>query len=110
MMLLVLGAVEWGYYFWVSQVVTNAAREGARAGTLHETDNAAAYADATATAQAYLTGAHLKVANAGLKVDLNTLPGGVQSVRVHVEYKTGLTGFALLAVPKQALADAEMRR
>jgi Flp pilus assembly protein TadG len=34
MLLLVLGGVDWGYYFFCSQVAANAAREAARAGSL----------------------------------------------------------------------------
>jgi Flp pilus assembly protein TadG len=34
LMLLVLAGIDWGYFFFVSQVAANAAREGARAGSL----------------------------------------------------------------------------
>ena len=109
LMLLVLGAVDWGYYFWVEQVVTNAAREGARAGTLQEADEAAT-AEAQLTAQTYLRGAGLTPEKAGITVELKSPGPTVQSVRVRVTYPTGITRYAPLAVPQSALADAEMRR
>jgi Flp pilus assembly protein TadG len=31
LLVIVLGAIDWGYYFYVRQMATNAAREGARA-------------------------------------------------------------------------------
>jgi Flp pilus assembly protein TadG len=34
MLLLVLGGIDWGYYFFTGEIVANAAREGARAGSL----------------------------------------------------------------------------
>jgi Flp pilus assembly protein TadG len=34
LILLVLGGVDWGYYFFAGEIVGNAAREGARAGAL----------------------------------------------------------------------------
>lgn len=33
-LMLVMGAIDWGWFFHIDQLVTNAAREGARAGTL----------------------------------------------------------------------------
>jgi hypothetical protein len=34
LLLLVLGGIDWGYYFLVGEIAANAAREGARAGAL----------------------------------------------------------------------------
>jgi hypothetical protein len=34
LLLLVLGGIDWGYFFFVGEIVANAAREGARAGSL----------------------------------------------------------------------------
>jgi Flp pilus assembly pilin Flp len=34
LLLLLLGGIDWGYYFLVGEIVANAAREGARAGAL----------------------------------------------------------------------------
>jgi Flp pilus assembly protein TadG len=46
---LVMGALEYGYFFFSQQVVTNAAREGARAGTL--VDPTAGFGSAQTAAQ-----------------------------------------------------------
>src|SRR5687767_1529350 len=92
LMALVLGAIDFGYYFFVDQIVTNAAREGARAGTLHEEDDDdSARDDAEATAENYLDRAGLSSTAAGLvlTVDFRTvgLPA-VPSVFVRIEYPT----------------------
>lgn len=34
LILLVMGGIDWGYYFFIQQVATNAAREAARAGSV----------------------------------------------------------------------------
>jgi Flp pilus assembly protein TadG len=104
--LLVLGGLDWGYYFFAEQVVVNAAREGARAGSLEATDDAAALADAEAAARSYLTRGGLEPTGATVAVTL-----GAESVSVLITYPTGsLTGLAGLAVPANARANAEMRR
>jgi Flp pilus assembly protein TadG len=123
LLLLVLGAIDWGYFFFVQQVVTNAAREAARVGSLTPytpppedptAGHAAAKLDAETVATAYIT-------NTGLSgtpvVEVtNTLTASVPptaSVRVVVSYPTGsITGFSDLVsiMPAQARAAAEMRR
>lgn len=111
LMLLVMGTLDWGYYFFVEQVVTNAAREGARAGTLHDTDPAAAVADATTTATSYVQTAGLKPAKLTVQVDLTTVATGANAVRVRTTYQAGsITGFLRAIVPATAQATAEMRR
>ncbi len=104
-MLLVLGSLDWGYYFFVTQVVTNAAREGARAGTLDPTDDSLAVSDATSTASTYLTKAGLT----GTAQVNATLVGN--AVRVDVSYPAGsLTGFTEIIIPDAVTVRAEMRR
>jgi Flp pilus assembly protein TadG len=111
---IVLGTIDWGYYFFVQQVVTNAAREGARVGTLYDPASpgadALAVADAEATAKAYLDGAGL----AGAGATAHAEPIG-DAIKLTVTYTTGsLTGFFDLVpvplLPEHALAVAEMRR
>jgi Flp pilus assembly protein TadG len=109
---LVLGTIDWGYYFFVQQVVTNAAREGARVGTLYDPTSpgadALAVADAEATARSYLDGAGLAAAGATALAE----PTG-DAIVVTVTYTTGsLTGFLDLIplLPERARAIAEMRR
>src|SRR5689334_15637197 len=99
LMLLVLGALDWGYYFFVAQIVTNAAREGARAGTLHETA-AEGVSDANTTAAAYLS---LNGLDPG-RATLNVTPAG-DAIRVEISYPVGsLTGYSEIVVPDAARA------
>lgn len=115
LLMIVLGTIDWGWYFYVSQVVTNAAREGARVGSLTAYDatkpdaDAAAALEATATATAYLTNAKLPQAAAAT---VTATPVG-NAIEVAVSYPAGsLTGFTNLIpiIPKQSQAVAEMRR
>jgi Flp pilus assembly protein TadG len=115
LLMIVLGTIDWGWYFFVSQVVTNAAREGARVGSLTAYDpddsgkDAAAVLEAEATATAYLKNAKLpKAATA----TVTAAPVG-NAIRVTVSYPAGsLTGFTRLIpiIPEQSQALAEMRR
>lgn len=106
LVLLLMGILDWGYYFYAEQVVTNAAREGARAGSLQATEPALAQSEALAAVRAHLTGGGLEAARATVAADL-----GADSVRVVVDYPTGsLTGLTGLVVPAGAHAAAEMRR
>ena len=125
LLLIVLGTIDWGYFFFVQQVVTNAAREAARVGSLTPYDstsrdpaagNAAAKRDAETVATAYITNAGLVAGTPVVEVT-NTLtasvPPATASVRVVVTYPTGsITGFLDLVpiMPAQAQAAAEMRR
>lgn len=116
-LLLVMGALDYGYYFFSSQIVTGAAREGARAGTL--VNPGAAGASGTATANA-TTMAVTYMNNNGV-----TCPGGAgvsscitvtiptvsgqQAVQVRIDYATvSLTGFTRVALPSRVQAQAVM--
>ncbi|MGI5862200.1 MAG: TadE family protein [Myxococcales bacterium] len=106
LLLLVLGGIDWGFYFFAEQVVVNAAREGARAGSLETLDDTAARADAEAAARLFLSRGGLDAASAAVSVSLTG-----DSVAVQVVYPTGsLTGLSGLVVPDSARALAEMRR
>jgi Flp pilus assembly protein TadG len=122
-LLFVLGCIDWGYFFFVDQVVTNAAREGARAASVLDTSDSDADAiDAAETAASqYLTksgladrGVTASVLAAGTVVNGVALP--VKSVQVVISYsvKTGtstgsLTGYLHTWMPKAANATAVMR-
>lgn len=107
LVLLLLGAIDWGYYFYTREVVVNAAREGARAGTTHR-DDAVARNDAEITARDYVTRGGLNLSKA------SPLPNATvtaSSVRVTVTYQAGpITGFSGTFVPGTIQAVAEMRR
>jgi len=109
LMTILLGTIDWGYYFFVQQVVTNAAREGARVGsvTVAGTPGADPAATAKAQAQSYLTNAGLTgAANVGVVV-------APASIQVTVSYPTGsLTGFNWMGYaglfPANAWAQSQM--
>ncbi len=110
LLFIVLGAIDWGHYFMVEQVAVNAAREGARVGSLHApaAPDAPMLAEAEATATAYLARAGLDLARATV-----TAAPGAGSVVVQVSYRAGsITGFLDLVplLPASANATAEMRR
>ncbi len=112
LLLLVLGTIDWGYFFFVQQVVTNAAREAARVGSLTPYDPANGAPDAAAKLEAE-TVATAYIANAGLSGTPGIDVTSAASVRVVVSYPTGsITGFSDLVsiMPAQARAAAEMRR
>ncbi len=97
LLLLVLGTIDWGYYFYVREVVTNAAREGARAGSINRTTGAA-------DANGYLTLAGLSPVAAGCAAP----PANASCVQIN--YSTGsITGFLAGVMPATASALATMR-
>jgi len=108
LMLLLLGGLDWGYYFFVAQVTTNAAREGARVGSLEPTYDGLSEADARATVRQYISGAGFDPDKTGASVTI-TFPG--EAINVAVSYPVGsLTGFLRIVVPAAARATSEMRR
>jgi hypothetical protein len=119
LMLLVLGSIDWGYYFFVRHVVTNAAREGARFGSLRDpavvpSNCPAAITDAQNRAQSYLTSAGVVAATA---VATCETVGGQPAIKVIVDKTVGsVTGFlpssasGTTLVPYKAVATAVMLR
>lgn len=109
LLLLVFGCIDWGWFFFLDQVVTNAAREGARRGAvLSRTDcndtNDPIYQSVNATlSNARLTRAYTVVCT---EVDV----GGADAVRVHLTYPAGsVTRFLSQFIPANAIATAVMR-
>lgn len=116
LLMMVLGAIDWGWYFFVREVVTNAAREGARAGAVTTAANPTQAAEDIAGN--YLTNFGL-TRPATVAVDLsNPTFGGapVPTMSVTVTYPVGsITGFTSLPqyaslVPANVQAQAQMRR
>jgi Flp pilus assembly protein TadG len=106
LMLLVLGGLDWGFYFYVTQIVTNAAREGAREGSLEITNATLAQTNATNTARNFINLAGL---NGGLATISSTAVGN--AIRVNISFPAGsLTGFTQIVMPTAVVAQAEMRR
>lgn len=117
LLLVLLGAIDWGWYFTLREVVTNAAREGARVGSVNAVGVAGAEADAHAAALAYLDGLGLDAAGRTVAQTTPTVTVGtasLQTVRVVVTYPVGsLTGFThpgFSLVPATVTATAQMRR
>jgi Flp pilus assembly protein TadG len=109
-LMLVLGTIDFGYYFFVSEVVTNAAREGARAATvLDPTTTAwgAARTEAETVAGKYLASGGLK----SVGVSANRVPDGLNvNVQVDILYPVGsVTGFFSTIMPTYSKAHAVMR-
>ncbi|WP_242343577.1 TadE/TadG family type IV pilus assembly protein [Anaeromyxobacter terrae] len=103
LMLLCLGAIEWGFHFFQREIIVNAAREGARAGSIADTDAAGV---AVARAREYLSVAGINAATCTIDI-----PEVVTSVRVAVDCQGG--SFTLLfndLMPARIVATAEMRR
>jgi len=112
---LVLGAIDWGWYFFIDQLVTNAAREGARAGTMlpPTSSDSDATAAATGASNNYLTSVQLKATGvAATTVTVTTAGGSTKAVQVTITYPVGsLTGFMPPALlPVNAVGLSVMRR
>jgi Flp pilus assembly protein TadG len=112
-MVLVMGAIDWGWFFFVHQRVVNAAREGARAGTLLPPPPQTAIVDAEDEAQDgaedYLERAQLQ--RTGVTATYQAV-GAADGIRVTIAYPfQGLTGFlaGLGLLPTEARATAVMR-
>jgi Flp pilus assembly protein TadG len=108
-LLIVLGTIDFGYFFFVSEIVGNAAREGARAGSVVEPDagHGAAASAATTAASNSLTKGGLK--NQGIAASVVTV-NGVDAVQVSIVYPVGsITGFLGNIMPANAHALVVMR-
>jgi Flp pilus assembly protein TadG len=132
-MTLVMGAVDYGYFFFSEQVITNAAREGARAGTLINFGTgaaplsgmpAAAVSAARAAAAQYMTNNGVSCSGGTSCVAARVCPSGATSgtfssscpgatgygVEVLIKYSAvSLTGFTKIVLPSNVFADSYMR-
>ncbi|SRR6266700_2176619 len=116
---LLMGTIDYGYYFFSDQIVINAAREGARAGTLvpPASGAGAAVGAAGAAAAAYLTGNGLGCPGGGTgcitatSVTVTDLAGiNTPAVDVVIDYAAvSLTGFTKIILPAKVHGHAVMR-
>lgn len=82
--MLLLGLVEFGLAIWHQEILTNASREGARAGIVASVEGPT-YADITAVVQAYLSSAGLDPAVT--EIDISGLEGSFgDPLTVEVRY------------------------
>jgi Flp pilus assembly protein TadG len=111
LLMLAMAAIDWGWYFFIDQQVTNCAREGARAGTLlppkPTSTSAQAEAAATQAGLDFLQQVHLTPQGV---VATSTTVGGTDAISVTVTYPVGsLTGLLSNLMPANAHATAVMR-
>jgi Flp pilus assembly protein TadG len=113
---IVMGTLEWGWYFFIHQRVVNAAREGARAGTLLPPPPLSTADDAENAAQDaaedYLE--RVLLDRQGVTASWEPIGGmgGVDAIRVDINYPYAqLTGFfsGLGLLPTHARATSVMR-
>lgn len=112
LMALGMGAIDWGYFFFVDQLIANAAREGARAGSLQTPPPAGSVAAAQSAAQSAVTDylQKMKLTGAATVTTAYATVSGTDAISVQVNYPTGsLTGFFAAVVPKQVIGAATMR-
>ncbi|HET9555429.1 MAG TPA: TadE/TadG family type IV pilus assembly protein [Anaeromyxobacteraceae bacterium] len=110
-LLLLLGAIDWGWYFVLRQATLNAVREGARVGSVQNTPGAAPAAAQVAVAD-YLTRAGLRAYASTATLATVTVGGApVTVIQVGlVGYPAGsITGFTPTRVPATLTAQAVMR-
>jgi Flp pilus assembly protein TadG len=116
---LLMGSIDYGYYFFSDQIVTNAAREGARAGTLvpPASGSGAAVSAGGAAAAAYLTANGLGCPGGGsgcintTSVTVTDLAGiTTPAIDVVIDYPAvSLTGFTQIVLPAKVHGHAVMR-
>ena len=94
--LFMVGIVEFSRVLMVQQVITNAAREGARAGSIYIND-ITAQSQAATISNAYLTASGVDASNTSLvTVDSDLITtGGLPAIQVLINYNYDslLTGF-----------------
>jgi Flp pilus assembly protein TadG len=108
---LVMGAIDWGWYFFIDQLVTNAAREGARAGSLvpPRPTSTAGQAERVAEDAGLAFLQRVRLNRIGVAATYTTVDG-TDAISVTVTYPVGsLTGFLRSLIPANARATSVMR-
>jgi Flp pilus assembly protein TadG len=103
LLLILLGTIDWGYYLLVRAVVSDAARAGARAGSL---DPAHAQAAASDAANTFL-GSLSNSAQVSASINANSVAVQIVLATPSLTGFTGLGGSGIL--PTSASARATMR-
>jgi Flp pilus assembly protein TadG len=113
-LMLMVGAIDWGWYFVLRQTVVNATREGARTASVQETDTAIQAAGVAATRD-YLS----RIGVSAVKVvdpvvDAHATIPGTSDVAVSVRlvgYESkSISGLTLTQVPATITVETVMRR
>jgi Flp pilus assembly protein TadG len=114
---LVMGGLDYGYYFRSAQVASNAAREGARAATLIDPNATSAWSNAQSAAcsaaQAYMSNNSVPCSGSGTCACITvtrTTVSGQDTVDVSISYNfTSLTGFSAIVTPAHVQGRSLMR-
>jgi Flp pilus assembly protein TadG len=117
---LVMGGLDYGYYFHSAQVAANAAREGARAATLVDPNDASAWTSAQdaacAAATTYMSNNSVACPSSGASgtcgciTVTRTTVSGQATVDVAIQYNfNSLTGFSAVVMPAHVQAHSLMR-
>jgi Flp pilus assembly protein TadG len=120
LLLLLLGAIDWGFYFMIRETVINATREGARVGSV-AVNSGAATTDAETAVRNYLQNAlgtnYLNAATGRLTVTPDTVAGW-PAVKVRLEGfpvvpnrpTASITGYdAFTRAPTTITSESRMR-
>jgi Flp pilus assembly protein TadG len=112
---LVLGLIEYGWFFYVNQLVVNSAREGVRVGAASKDATACG---STTGAQNFLQNAYAQystnctIGTINCAATVNSTLSVTQTITCYVRSDHGaggLTGFLGSLVPTKAVATATMR-
>ena len=110
LVLMLMGIIDWGFFFFFSESVVNAAREGARAGVV-EPDSGDTTTTAETVAQAYLGSANIEIGTGTNEAEASAdLDGSDLAVTVTMTSFEGLTGFlAPPLIPSSITYTSTMR-
>jgi Flp pilus assembly protein TadG len=116
-LMLMLGAIDWGWYFVLRETVVNATREGARVAAVQENPAAQSSAAAIATVRNYLANVHAMAVPARdpdvqfTQISVAGVPTPVCAVSVRlVAYpSTAISGLRLTLVPATLTVETVMR-
>lgn len=116
-LVLLLGAVDWGWYFVLRETLVNATREGARAASVQETPATQSQAAATAAVRSYLASVRasaVPVKSPDVQFTTITVPGvatpvSAVSVRLVNYPSAAISGLSWTLVPTTITAESVMR-
>ena len=109
---LILGMIDYGYYFFLNSTTVNAAREGARAGVVITTNATDAEDTAERVATSYLAAANIRIGGCRNCATVTATYRGDDNLEmtVTIDPFTPLTGFLpASALPRRATHTSVMR-
>jgi Flp pilus assembly protein TadG len=116
-LLLMLGAIDWGWYFVVRETLVNATREGARAASVQDDPPTQSQAAAIAAVRAYLTNvgvSAMPVQSPDVTFTTIVVPGvatpvSAVSVQITSYPSPAISGLTMTLVPATITAQTVMR-